>query len=112
MMRDLALKPSYFALSTLTELVGNAGPPESLTLNPGEHGLRFQRPDGSQVTALWGEEAATWLLRAEGSGDARVLSRDGADITPAGLSDGVELTLDSDDGPVYLVGDVSVTGVE
>lgn len=112
MTRDLTAKPSYFAVSTLTELVGDAGPPETLALGAGEHGLRFQRPDGSQVIALWAEQRATWLLRAEGPGDARVLGRDGSGLTPAGLSDGAQLTLEPDDGPIYLVGDIVVTSVE
>ncbi|MBW2191411.1 MAG: hypothetical protein JRG93_17840 [Deltaproteobacteria bacterium] len=113
MARDLTPKPSYFAVSTLTELVGDAGPPESLALGAGEHGLRFERPDGSQVTALWGEQRATWLLSTEGqSSDARVLARDGSNITPAGLSDGAQMTVESDDGPIYLVGDIAVTSVD
>ena len=99
-------------MSTLTELVGNAGPPETAALGVGKHGLRFQRPDGSQVTALWAEQEATWLLHTEGSGDARVLSRDGDDITPAGLSGGAQMTIESDDGPIYLIGDIAVTSVE
>ena len=44
--------------------------------------------------------------------EARVLARDGAEITPAGLSDGAQLTLEPDDGPIYLVGDIAVAGVE
>ena len=40
------------------------------------------------------------------------IRRDGAEITPAGLSDGVQLTLESDDGPIYLVGDITVASVE
>ncbi|MBW1762885.1 MAG: hypothetical protein JRG67_16640 [Deltaproteobacteria bacterium] len=112
MARDLTPKPSYFAVSTLTELLGDAGPPETVALGAGEHGLRFEPRGGSQVTALWAEQRATWLLRAEGPGDARVLGRDGSDLTPAGLSDGAQLTVESDDGPVYLVGDITVTSVE
>jgi len=88
MQGDLTAKPSYFAVSTLTRLLGDAGPPETLVLGAGEHGLRFRRPDGSQVTALWAERVATWSLCTEGSGDARVLARDGADRTPEGLSEG------------------------
>ena len=85
---------------------------ETISLGAGEHGLRFRRPDGSQVIALWAEQRATWSLRAEGPGDARVLGRDGADLTPAGLSDGAQVTLELDDGPIYLVGDIAVTSVE
>ena len=112
MERDLTEKPSYFAVSTLTELVGDAGPPETIALGAGEHGLRFERADGSQVTALWAEQKATWLLRAEGPDDARVLGRDGSDLTPEGLADGAQLTVESDDGPIYLLGGVTVTSVE
>ena len=111
MTSDLTAKPSYVAVSTLTELVGDAGPPQSIPLDVGEHGLRFQRPDGSQVTALWAEQRAAWLLRAEGPGDARVLGRDGSDMTPAGLLDGARVTLDPDDGPIYLIGDIAVTSL-
>jgi len=112
MLPDLSAKPSYLAVSTLTELLGDAGPPETLSLGAGEHGLRFRRPDGSQVTALWAEQTATWLLRSEGPGDAHVLGRDGAELTPAGLSDGALLTLESDDGPIYLIGNIAVASVE
>ncbi len=107
---DLTKKPSYFAVSTLTDLLGDAGPPETLALPAREHGLRFQRPDGSHVTALWGELKTTWSLRADGStAAAKVLGRDGSDLTPAGLSDGVQWTLEPDDGPIYLVGEITVT---
>jgi hypothetical protein len=108
MLPDLSAKPSYLAVSTLIELLGDAGPPETIPLGAGEHGLRFRRPDGSHVTALWAEQTATWLLRTEGPSDARVLGRDGADLTPAGLSDGGLLTVEPDDGPIYLVGDIAV----
>ena len=85
---DLTRKPSYFALSTLTELLGDAGPPEILALGAGEHALRFELPIDSQVTALWAEQKATWSLRAEGpSGEAQVRGRDGTDLMPDGLSE-------------------------
>jgi hypothetical protein len=112
MFEDLTPKPSLAAISTLTGLLGDAGPPETISLGPGEHGLRFRRPDGSQVIALWAEQTATWSLRAQGPGDARVLARDGAEITPAGLSEGALMTLEPDDGPIYLVGDIAVASVE
>lgn len=107
---DLTKNPSYFAVSALTDLLGDSGPPESLPLGPGEHALRFERPDSSQVTALWAEQKATWSLRAEGSlGDAQVRGRDRTDLTPVGLSEGVQWTLEPDDGPIYLIGEISVT---
>lgn len=113
MTHDLTPKPSYFAVSTLTELLGDAGPPETVALNSREHGLRFERPDSSQVMALWAEQTATWLLRAEGqSTDAQVLGRDGDDITPEGLADGARVTVEADDGPIYLLGDIAVTSVD
>ncbi len=111
MADDATAKPSYTALSTLTELLGDAGPPETIPLGAGEHALRFVRPDGTQVTALWAEQSATWLLRAHGSGDARVLARNGDDQTPAGLSNSAQVTLEPDDGPIYLVGDVTVESI-
>lgn len=109
MTGDLTPKPSLVAVSTLTELLGDAGPPETVALEPGEHGLRFQRVDGSQVLALWAEQEATWLIRAEEQPDARVIGRDGSDLTPENLVDGAQVTLQPDDGPIYLLGDVSVT---
>jgi hypothetical protein len=109
---ELVPKRSYHAVHTLTNLLGEAGLPETIPLGLREHGLRFQRPDGSQVTALWAEQAATWLLQAVGPDDASVVGRDGDDITPQGLADGAELTLESDEGPIYLIGDISVSSVE
>ena len=59
------------------------------------------------MTALWAERPSIWLL--QGSGNVRVVGRDGDDITPEDLPDGAELTLGFDDGPIYLVGDISVS---
>jgi hypothetical protein len=107
---ELAKKPSYHAVQTLTELLGDAGPPEALTLGTGEHALRFVRPDDVPVIALWAEQEATWMLRTrEGAGDAHVMARDGTDVTPDGLTDGVRLTLAADEGPIYLLGEIMVT---
>ncbi len=112
MFEDLTPKPSLVAVSTLTELIADAGPPEPLTLPPGEHGLAFERPDGLRVVALWGEQETTWLLRANAQTDReRIVGRDGSDLTPAQLSDGVQFTLDPDDGPIYLLGDIEVAPV-
>ena len=112
MAHDATAKPSYTALSTLTELLGVAGPPETIPLGAGEHALHFVRPDGAQITALWAEQSATWLLTAQGSPDAWVLGRNGDDQTPAGISDGAEITVESDDGPIYLIGDIAVASVD
>lgn len=111
MTHDAAAKPAYIALATLIDLLGDAGPPETIPLGAGEHALRFVRPDGTQVTALWAEQSAAWSLRGEVP-DARVLGRDGDDVTPADLSDGAQMTLEPDDGPIYLVGDVTVTSID
>ncbi|KPK15919.1 MAG: hypothetical protein AMJ62_07980 [Myxococcales bacterium SG8_38] len=108
MTGDLVPKPSLVAISTLSELVGNASLVETLVLGSGEHGLRFERDDGSEVIALWSEQQATWAIRSE-SQDAQVLGRDGSDLTPATLPDGAELTVESDDGPIYLIGSVTVS---
>jgi hypothetical protein len=105
MFDDLAPKPALTAVATLSELLGDAGPPEILALGPGEHGLLFPSPDGRCV-ALWSEQAATWHLT--GSSEARIIGRDGTDITPANLGTGVRLTLDPDDGPLYLLGEVMI----
>jgi hypothetical protein len=109
MFEDLTAKPSLDAVATLTELIGDAGPPEPLTLGAGEHGLVFSPPDGRRVVALWSEQETTWLLRRGGEGgDGRIVGRDGADLTPADFSDGVRVTVATDDGPIYLLGDVTV----
>ena len=52
------------------------------------------------------------LLKKRGSGEARGVGRDGDDIPPEGLADGVDLTIEPDGGPIYLVGDISVSSVE
>ena len=93
-------------MSTLTELVGDARLVETLALGPAQHGLRFEQTDGLQVIALWSEQEVTWSLR--GDADARVLSRDGSDLTPENLAEGAQLTIASDDGPIYLIGNVTV----
>ncbi len=103
-------KPSYDALKTALKMVGDAPVPERLDLASKEYQLRFKKPDGAHVIALWAEQKATWTLKAEApTGDERVVGRDGDDITPEGLADGVEFTLESDQGPIYLVGKISVT---
>jgi hypothetical protein len=43
--------------------------------------------------------------------DARVIGRDGSDLTPQDLAHGAQVTLQPDDGPIYLLGDVSVTSI-
>jgi hypothetical protein len=64
--------------------------------------------DGPQrITALWSEDTAMWRLLA-GSEGARVLARDGSEITPADLEEGLQIRLHSDDGPIYLAGDIDV----
>lgn len=107
MSDDLTPKPALGAISTLTEQLGDGSLIETLTLGPGEHGLRFERGDGSQVTALWAEQDTTWTLR--GDADASVLSREGSDVTPPGLAQGAQLQVAADDGPIYLIGDFSVS---
>jgi hypothetical protein len=106
MMDDLTAKPSLVAVSTLNEQLGDASLVETLVLGVGEHGLRFERRDGTRVIALWAEQDTTWSLR--GDAEARVLARDGSDLTPAMLSEGAQLTVASDDGPIYLVGSIAV----
>jgi hypothetical protein len=107
MTYDLTPKPSLSAISTLTDQVGSGALLETLELGSAEHGLRFERTDGLQVIALWAEQDTTWSLL--GDEDARVLSRDGSDLTPANLSEGAQLSVLSDDGPIYLIGNVTVT---
>jgi hypothetical protein len=109
MTNDLVPKPAYTAISTLTDLLGDAVLSEELMLGTAEHGLLFERADGSQVTALWGEQQATWMLRAEAEAQVKILARDGSDMTPDNLSGGAQLTVEADDGPIYLIGDISVT---
>ena len=42
------------------------------------------------------------------SADARIVARDGRDITPVGFEKGLQIRILPDDGPIYLVGDVNV----
>jgi len=109
MFEDLTPKPALTAVATLIQLIGNAGPPETLSLGPGEHRLVFHPGGGQQVVALWSEQEATWLLK--GSDGARIVGRDGSDLTPDDFSDGARLTIEPDDGPIYLLGDVDVESV-
>lgn len=108
MFDNLAPKPALTAVATLSALLGDAGPPDILALSPGEYGLRFSTPAGRRV-ALWSEHATTWHLT--GSMEACIISRDGTDITPANLVSGVRLTLDADDEPLYLLGEVTFESV-
>jgi hypothetical protein len=109
MFEDLTPKPSLAAISTLTGLLGDAGPPYSLPLGPKEHGLVFHRRDGSRVVALWSEEAATWLLRTgDATEGARIVGRDGSDLTPPDLAGGALFSLGPDEGPVYLIGQIEL----
>lgn len=109
MFEDLSPKPSLDAVATLTKLIGAAGPPQPLALSAGEHGLLFKPPNGPPVVALWTEQETTWILRATGEPDfARIVGRDGKDLTPAALSAGIHWTLDPDDGPIYLIGEVTI----
>jgi hypothetical protein len=106
MQFDLTPKPAYQALATLLHLVGASSgsslpPPES-----GDHVLEFAT-DAGPVTALWSAGTALW--RVEGhSPTARILARDGSDMTPARLAQGLQLRVSADDGPIYLVGDIAV----
>jgi hypothetical protein len=106
MFGDLSPKPALDAVATLTRLLGDAGPPATLDLGPGEHGLVFRPHNGRRTVALWGDQAAT--VRVRGTGDAQILARDGSDITPPDFSAEAPLTLDVDVGPLYLLGDVTV----
>jgi len=71
-------------------------------------GVRWVRNDlEGRILALWSERPSIWHLRARRPG-ARVLARDGRDVTPPGLRRGALLTLATDDGPVYVLGTVAV----
>jgi hypothetical protein len=105
---DLTPKPSYLAMAALARLVGDATPRRTLALPAGQHGLVFRPRGGGRVVALWAEERAVWRLRARGR-RPRVLARDGRDVTPPAFGrGGTVLTLDPDEGPVYLVGRIGV----
>ena len=106
MLDDLSPKPSYQALSTLTRFLGDGRLADRLSLGSGAHGLVFDA-GGEVVTALWAENPVTWRLRAADS-SARVIGRDGADITPADLHDGAALAVQPDQGPIYLQGKITV----
>jgi hypothetical protein len=103
---DLGAKPAFAALSALTGLIGDAQSFTALALGEGEHGLSFETA-GRPVTALWSEETGQWRLEAKEAG-VRMLSRDGRDVTPAALEDGLQVRLRSEDGPIYLLGGVAV----
>jgi len=102
---DLSPKPSYQALSTLTHLLGEGRLADRLSLGSGAHGLVFDAA-GEVVTALWAEMPVTWTLRALDP-SARVIGRDGADITPVNLRQGATLAVQPDQGPIYLRGQIS-----
>ncbi len=103
-------KPAYGALATLTRLVGDGRLRRRLALGDGAHGLVFRTRAG-RVIALWAEQAATFRLRARRRG-AKVVARDGADVTPADLSSVASFTLDADEGPVYVLGPVAIRAPE
>lgn len=103
---DLSSKPAYEAVATLARLVGSARLRGRLRLGEEAHGLLF-RHRARRIVALWTERAATWRLRSK-LPTARVLARDGTDVTPAGLAQGTFVTLEPDQGPLYLLGPISV----
>jgi hypothetical protein len=103
---DLSSKPAYDAVATLTRLLGDARLQRELPLGEGNHGLLFRRRTG-RVLVLWSKAPTTWRLRARRPG-VRVLARDGRDVTPPGLRRGALLSLDPDDGPIYVLGTVAV----
>ena len=104
---DLTPKPAYTAVATLARLVGRARPRKPLALPPGQHGLVFRARGGQRVVALWAEQRGVWRLLAR-ERQARILARDGRDMTPPALAHGAILALDPDDGPVYLIGRIAV----
>jgi hypothetical protein len=103
---DLDPKPACEAVATLARLLGGASPPVALRLDDGEHGLVFEKGEG-RITVLWAESTVLWRLVAA-SEEARIVGRNGGDVTPMGLSHGLQLRLRSDAGPIYLVGDVEI----
>jgi hypothetical protein len=108
MRGDLSAKPAYAAVATLTRLLGDARLHRTLPLAAGEHGVVFRGAGGRRVAALWSTAAADFRLRAKGKA-TRVLALDGSDITPPGLDRGeAVLTLEPDDGPIYLLGRIRV----
>jgi hypothetical protein len=106
---DLSPKPAYAAVATLTGLVGEARFRGSLPLGEGNHGLVFRRRT-ENILALWSERPITWRLRARSAG-ARILARDGRDITPADLRRRTAFVT-IDDGLIYLLGGSRASGTE
>jgi hypothetical protein len=106
MRDDLEPKPAYEAVATLTGLLHDSSLSAVLPLAEGEHGLVFG-DDTQPITALWSEESVLWRLMATEK-EARILARDGSDLVPAGLERGLQVRVHSDDGPIYLLGDVEV----
>jgi hypothetical protein len=107
MNADLSAKPSYDAIATLSRLAGDGQLGGSLELGDGRYGLIFDTPRG-RVTALWALEPVTWSLRFEAT-SVQVLGRDGRDLTAAALANASALTIQPDDGPIYLVGGVTAS---
>ncbi len=106
LQHDLGAKPAFTSVSALTGLLGDATSFTSLALGAGEHGLTFETT-ARPVTALWSEQTGQWRLEPR-EADVRILSRDGQDVTPPALEKGLQVRLRSDDGPIYVLGDVAV----
>ncbi len=98
---DLNPKPAYFALRTLSELIGDGTLSERVCYGPGTHGLVFDTSRG-KVTALWSESPAEWHLTLFG-GNSRIIDRDGRDLTSV-VAAGNPLLTGPDRGPLYLLG--------
>jgi len=106
MQFDLTPKPAYEALATLLHLIGDSAGTSLPLAEAGAHALQFAAAP-APITALWSDDTALWHLEAHAP-TAQVLARDGSDMTPARLSEGLQLRVHADDGPIYLVGDIAV----
>ena len=106
MQFDLTPKPAYHALATLLHLVGGSSGTSLSVPEESDHALHFETAAGP-ITALWSDDTALWRLEAHAP-TARVVARDGTDMTPPQLAQGLQLRVRADDGPIYLVGDIAV----
>ena len=103
---DLAPKPAYAAMATLTRLVGEARVRGTLALGVGEHAVVF-RARRERVVALWAEAGGNLApARAAPTGPGARARRRGRDA--GGLGRGSLFTLAPDDGPIYVLGPIAL----
>ncbi|MCX8073085.1 MAG: endo-1,4-beta-xylanase [Candidatus Binatia bacterium] len=102
---DLTPKPAYYAVSTLSRLLGEGTVEQLRSFGQGTYMLTFDTPRG-KVSALWSVQRARWRINLASSA-TRIVSRDGEGIDTLSLAErGVETGPSS--GPFYIVGAATV----